>query len=84
MSKNAKRNILLIVGPALLALCYFSLPETVFTSASSRAAIGTVAWMAFWWITGPVDYAVTGFLPIAINALFQITSMSSVIANYAS
>lgn len=84
MSKNMKRNILLIVGPALFALCYFCLPETVFTTASSRAAIGTVAWMAFWWITGPVDYAVTGFLPIAINALFQITSMSSVIANYAS
>lgn len=84
MSKNMRRNILLLVGPLLFVLCYFCLPETLFSTASARAAIGTVAWMAFWWITGPVDYAVTGFLPIAINALFRITDMSSVIANYAS
>ena len=40
--------------------------------------------MAWWWVTGPVDYAVTAFLPIAVNALMQITDMSTVIANYAS
>ena len=40
--------------------------------------------MAFWWITGPVDFAVTAFLPIALNALFNMASMSTVIANYAS
>ena len=39
--------------------------------------------MAFWWVTGPVDYAITGFLPIVLNALLQITDMSKVIANYA-
>lgn len=40
--------------------------------------------MAYWWVTGPVDYAVTAFLPIALNAIWQITDMSIVIANYAS
>lgn len=40
--------------------------------------------MAFWWVTSPVDYAVTALLPIAINAVFGITEMRSVIANYSS
>ena len=60
------------------------LPEAVFSTFASRAAIGTVAWMAYWWVTGPVDYAVTAFLPIALNALLQMTEMGPVIANYAS
>lgn len=84
MKKSTTRVILLCMGPLLFFLCYFGLPEAVFETASARAAIGTVAWMAFWWITGPVDYAVTAFLPITINAFFQITDMSAVIANYAS
>jgi sodium-dependent dicarboxylate transporter 2/3/5 len=40
--------------------------------------------MAFWWITGPVDYAVTAFLPIAVNAILQMVDMKAIIANYAS
>lgn len=79
-----KRRINLLIGPLLFIVCYLFLPEGLFETAQSRAAVGTVAWMAYWWVTGPVDYAVTGFLPIAVNALIEITSMSSVIANYAS
>lgn len=79
-----KRNLYLILGPVLFLLCAFFLPSGLFETFASRAAIGTVAWMAFWWITGPVDYAVTGFLPIAINALFQLVDMSAIISNYAS
>lgn len=82
--RDKKKLILTIVGPLLFILCYLCLPESVFGSKEACIAIGTVAWMAFWWITGAVDFAVTAFLPIAINALFQITDMSSVIANYAS
>lgn len=82
MSNN--RKIHLLIGPILFLICYFCLPEAIFETVQSRAAIGTVAWMAYWWVTGPVDYAVTGFLPIAVNAFIEMTSMSSVIANYAS
>lgn len=78
------KKINLLIGPVLLLLCAMLLPESIFTTYQSRAALGTVAWMAYWWVTGPVDYAVTAFLPIAVNALMQITDMSSVIANYAS
>lgn len=81
---DKKRIINLLIGPALFLLCGFFLPESLFGEFAARAAIGTIAWMAFWWITGPVDYAVTAFLPIALNALFQMTDMNSVISNYAS
>lgn len=84
MLKNKKRLVNLIIGPSLLILFNTLLPTTIFESFASRAAIGTVAWMAYWWVTGPVDYAVTAFLPIALNALLQMTDMNSVIANYAS
>lgn len=82
--KNKNNPILITIGPLLFAVCGFLLPESVFGSREACMAIGTVAWMAFWWITEAVDFAVTAFLPIAINAVFQITDMSSVISNYAS
>lgn len=75
---------MILGGPALFALCCVCLPTSIFAEFSARAAVGTVAWMAFWWITGVVDFAVTAFLPIAVNAIFQMADMSTVIANYAS
>ena len=39
--------------------------------------------MAYWWVTRPVDLAVTAFLPVAVNAFIAMTGMSAVIANYA-
>lgn len=82
--KKKNNLILIFIGPLLFALCYLLIPASVFGSREGCAAVGAVAWMAFWWITGAVDYAVTAFLPIALNALFCITDMSAVIANYAS
>lgn len=82
MSANTK-VIYLILGPALFLACTCLLPESVFPTAEARGAIGTIAWMAFWWITGPVDFAVTGFLPIVTNAFLQMADMSLVIADYA-
>ncbi len=81
---NRKRILNLIIGPVLFILFSTLLPSSVFESFASRSAIGTVAWMAYWWVTGPIDYAVTAFLPIALNALFQMADMSAVISNYAS
>lgn len=46
--------------------------------------MGTILWMAAWWIFAPVDFAVTAFLPIALNALIGMAKMSDVIQNYAS
>ncbi len=93
VKKNStSRLINLLVGPAAFLLAYLLLPQTGITYAQA-GAIGTVFWMAYWWITGPVDYAVTGLLPIAINAVFQIantgetdafkTGMSNLLSKYA-
>lgn len=79
---NRKKIIHLLIGPALFALCCLLLPASVFTTLAARAAIGTVAWLAYWWVTRPVDLAVTAFLPIIINAFIEMSSMSGVIANY--
>ena len=73
-----------IIGPLLFVLCIWLLPQSVFDTFQSRAAIGTVLWMAYWWITEALDYAVTAFLPIIVNALFNLVDMKDVIANYAS
>lgn len=77
------RTIHLLIGPALFFFCYFFLPHAFFDTAAARGAIGTIAWMAYWWITGPVDFAVTGFMPLVLNAFFQMADMNLVIANYA-
>lgn len=82
-AQSRMRIVHLIIGPALFFICYFLLPEAFFANAAARGAIGTIAWMAYWWITGPVDFAVTGLLPLALNAIFQIADMNLVIANYA-
>ena len=81
---NKTRLIHLLIGPTLFLLCILCLPASVFFSLESKAAIGTVLWMAYWWVTRPVDYAVTAFLPMAVNALLPMTDMGSVISNYAS
>ena len=78
------RTIKTLLGPVLCALAYFLLPKSIFAEPGARLAIGTVVWMAFWWITAPVEYAVTAFLPIGLNALFTMTEMQAVIGNYAS
>lgn len=106
-TKNLSKSINLLMGPALFLLAYFLLPnllepiislveadaEIVLSNVKIAGAIGTVIWMAYWWITGPVDYAVTGLLPIAINSIFQIanvgevdafkTGMSNLLSKYA-
>ena len=79
---NTKKIINLLIGPILFVLCCLLLPSAVFETTAAKAAIGTVAWLAFWWVTRPVDLAVTAFLPVVINAFIGMTSMSSVIANY--
>lgn len=84
MMSNKSKFIHLIIGPALFMLSLMALPSSIFETTESRAAIGTVLWMAYWWVMRPVDYAITAFLPMAVNAILPMTEMAPVIANYAS
>lgn len=84
--KNAMKKYrlgFLISGPILFFLCYLLIPESVLDVAS-RAAVGTFAWMAAWWIGSPVEPAVTALLPILLNALFGMIDMDVVISQYMS
>ena len=82
MKINMRRLVNLLVGPGLFAAAILLLPASVFESDASRAAVGLVAWMAYWWVAAPVDYAVTAFLPIIVNAFLPMADMGKVIQNY--
>lgn len=77
---NKRINILL--GPILYLLFCFLLPETLFTTLEARSAIGTLVWMAYWWITTTVAPGVTSLLPIVINAFLPMIPMGNVINQY--
>lgn len=81
MSITKKRS-LLILGPVLFFLTILLLPGQIFTSFKAKVAVGTIVWVAFWWITNPVSPAVTAFLPIILNAFFQMVPMEGVLSKY--
>ncbi len=79
MEKN-KRLINIIVGLALGALTFALLPA-IFT-IQARVAQGAVVLMLYWWITRPVDLAVTALIPLVANALFEMIPMKSMLEDY--
>jgi sodium-dependent dicarboxylate transporter 2/3/5 len=48
-----------------------------------RCSLGLLLWMAWWWVTRPVDLAVTGFLPLAVAAIFNFVPVTTVLRAYA-
>jgi solute carrier family 13 (sodium-dependent dicarboxylate transporter), member 2/3/5 len=48
-----------------------------------RGSLGLLVWMAWWWITEPVHLAVTGFLPLAVLAVFNFLPVADVLPAYA-
>lgn len=81
--KNTRKTLTgLLTGPLLFALCVLLLPEGLF-SYEARAAIGTLCWMGCWWIMMPIPVGVTGFIPIIINALFNLMNMDTLLGKYA-
>lgn len=80
-SLTKKQIVEIFLGPPLFVLVLLLLPGGLFDFAA-RAAIATVSWMGFWWITLPVNPAVTAMIPIVVNALFDVVPMADVIGNY--
>lgn len=78
---NKSQVAAIILGPLLFLLTIFLLPDSLFAFAA-RVAVGTVVWMGFWWITVPVNAAVTAFIPIVVNALLGILPMEGIISDY--
>jgi sodium-dependent dicarboxylate transporter 2/3/5 len=48
-----------------------------------RASLGLLVWMSWWWIAQPVHLAVTGFLPLAVLAVFDFLPVGTILPAYA-
>jgi sodium-dependent dicarboxylate transporter 2/3/5 len=81
MKRVKTRDLHVLIGVALFILCLMLLPRGRF-SWEGRVALSTITVMIYWWITQPVHIAVTALLPIAVNSIFKIASMDSVLAEY--
>ena len=72
------RDILL--GPVAFILVAWALNGLF--SFKAAVAVALTVWMGLWWILRPVDIAVTSFLPIAVNALFDLVPANQIISQY--
>jgi len=79
--KKPLTGLHLFIGPALFLLVQLLLPTSCF-EREARIALALVCWMAYWWITMPIATAVTGLLPVAVNALFGLVPMDNILVKY--
>lgn len=79
--KCSRQRLHLILGPLLFLLAMWLLPDAFF-GREARISLALVCWMAYWWITMPVATAVTGLLPIAVNAVFGLIPMDTILVKY--
>ncbi len=47
-----------------------------------RGSLGLLIWMSWWWIAQPVHLAVTGFLPLAVLAVFDFLPVADILPAY--
>lgn len=75
-----KHILEIAAGPLGFLLTAFALSDT-FPMAAAYA-IATAVWMALWWILRPVSIYVTAFIPIIVDAFFNLIPESHVISQY--
>lgn len=71
----------IVAGPAVFALMLLVPIESM--SYEIRCSFGLLLWMSWWWIARPVHLAVTGFLPLALVAIFDFVAISQILSAYA-
>lgn len=81
-SKRKRRLhfLAVVLGPLSFGLTIVLLEW--FFGFKQAAALGTAVWMGLWWILRPVNISVTAFVPIGINALFDLVPMQHIISQY--
>lgn len=75
-----KKTLHILIGPA--AFLVLTLLLNGIFSFKAAVGIGLTIWMGLWWILRPVDIAVTSFLPIVINSIFDLVPAGHVISQY--
>lgn len=78
--KRDWRTLHLLGGPlAFLLLLVIPAPMLPYPV---RGSLGLLVWMSWWWIFEPVNLAVTGFLPLAVLALFNFLPVARILPSY--
>jgi len=77
-----RRRLLHLVGAPLAFLLLAASPLPA-ASYAVRAGLGLLVWMSWWWIAEPVHLAVTGFLPVAVPAVFSFVRIDAILSSYA-
>ena len=72
----------LYLGPLAFVLVIFLLWGNDICTFKQSVALGTVVWMGLWWVLHPVHIAITAFVPIPINALFDLIPTNHLISQY--
>lgn len=76
-----KNKIGLLIGPlSFIIIKYFFHPEGL--SVEANAILGSVVWIAIWWITEAIPIAVTALLPIILFPLSGGLGLNETTASY--
>jgi sodium-dependent dicarboxylate transporter 2/3/5 len=78
--KRDRRTLHLVCGP-LVFLLLLVIPSS-FIPFAVRGSLGLLLWMSWWWIFQPVNLAVTGFLPVAVLAMFNFLPVARILPSY--
>ncbi len=81
----------LIAGPIVAAACYPLLPteyqaaggEVVEFTATGRATLAVMIWMAIWWLSEAIHISATALLPLAVFPLLGAADIKASAAPYA-
>jgi sodium-dependent dicarboxylate transporter 2/3/5 len=76
-----QRLLARIAGPLLFILIAV-LPAPAGMPESAKMTAAIAAWMAVWWITEPIDLAVTSLLPLVLFPLCGIAPLKNISVEY--
>jgi sodium-dependent dicarboxylate transporter 2/3/5 len=84
------RTVLLVAGPALCAVVYLLVPESVSYADGTelnlgiggKVTAGMTAWMAVWWVTEAAPLYVTALLPLILLPLTGQQPISDIATSY--
>jgi solute carrier family 13 (sodium-dependent dicarboxylate transporter), member 2/3/5 len=75
------RRIALVSGPLLFLLIAF-MPAPAGMSYAAQITAGITLWIAIWWVTEPVNTAVTSLLPLALFPLSGVMPLKAISGEY--
>jgi solute carrier family 13 (sodium-dependent dicarboxylate transporter), member 2/3/5 len=70
-----------LLGGPLVFVLLLLVPASVL-DYPVRGSLGLLVWMAWWWLFEPVNLAVTGFLPLAVLAVFNFLPVARILPSY--